>query len=200
MDAKTLAAAAGIDGALAMKWADPLTTAMDNFAVITPTRQAHFIAQIGHESGSFARLTENLNYSAEGLLKTWPSRFDKATASAAARNPERIANIVYGGRMGNVNPGDGWKYRGRGLIQLTGRENYRQAANSLGLELLVHPELLEHPGEAAMVAAWFWADRGLNTLADAGKLEAITRKINGGVNGLVDRQERYLRAARVLGV
>lgn len=200
MDARTLAAAANIDGALAMKWADPLTRAMDMFAILTPKRQAHFIAQVGHESGSFARLVENLNYSAEGLLKTWPARFDKASASAAARSPEQIANIVYGGRMGNVNAGDGWKYRGRGLIQLTGRENYRQAANALGLELLVHPELLERPGEAAIVAAWYWADRGLNTLADAGKLEAITRKINGGVNGLVDRQERYLLAAKVLGV
>lgn len=200
MDARTLAAAANIDGALAMKWADPLTRAMEMFAILTPRRQAHFIAQIGHESGSFARLTENLNYSAEGLLKTWPSRFDKVTASAAARNPERIANIVYGGRMGNINAGDGWKYRGRGLIQLTGRENYRQAANALGFELLVHPELLERPGEAATVAAWYWADRGLNTLADGDKLEAITRKINGGVNGLVDRQERYLLASRVLGV
>lgn len=200
MDAKTLARAANIDGALAMKWAEPLTAAMDMFAIVTPIRRAHFIAQIGHESGSFARLVENLNYSAEGLLRTWPSRFDKATASAAARNPERIANIVYGGRMGNTDPGDGWKYRGRGLIQLTGRENYRRAANATGLELLVHPELLEHTGEAATVAAWYWADRGLNPLADAGKLEAITRKINGGVNGLVDRQERYLVAARVLGV
>jgi putative chitinase len=200
MDAQTLAKAANIDGALALKWAEPLTRAMGYFAIVTPIRQAHFIAQIGHESGSFARLVENLNYSAEGLLKTWPARFDKGTAAWAARQPQRIANIVYGGRMGNINADDGWKYRGRGLIQLTGRENYRQAANALGIELLVHPELLEQPGEAATTAAWYWADRGLNTLADAGKLEAITRKINGGVNGLVDRQERYLLAARVLGV
>lgn len=200
MDAQTLAKAANIDGALALKWADPLTRAMGMFAITTPLRQAHFIAQVGHESGSFARLVENLNYSAEGLLKTWPSRFDKGTAKIMARSPERIANFVYGGRMGNVNAGDGWKYRGRGLIQLTGRENYRQASNALGVELLVHPELLEHPGEAALVAAWFWADRGLNTLADADKLEAITRKINGGINGLVERRERYLLAAKALGV
>lgn len=200
MDAKTLAAAANIDGALAMKWADPLTRAMQQYEINTPARQAHFLAQIGHESGSFARLVENLNYSAEGLLKTWPSRFDKASASAAARNPERIANIVYGNRMGNNAPGDGWKYRGRGLIQLTGRDNYRSAANALGVELLVHPELLERPGEAALTAGWYWSTRGLNELADDDRLEAITRKINGGVNGLVDRRERYLLAARVLGV
>lgn len=200
MDAQTLAKAANIDGALALKWADPLTRAMGMFAITTPLRQAHFIAQVGHESGSFARLVENLNYSVEGLLKTWPSRFDKASAALMARSPERIANFVYGGRMGNVNADDGWKYRGRGLIQLTGRENYRLASNALGIELLVHPELLEHPGEAALVAAWFWADRGLNTLADADKLEAITRKINGGINGLVERRERYLLAAKALGV
>lgn len=200
MDAKTLAAAAGIDGALALKWADPLTKAMSLFDINTPRRQAHFIAQVGHESGSFARLVENLNYSAEGLIKTWPSRFDADRAAWAARNPERIAGCVYGDRMGNTGPAEGWRFRGRGLIQLTGRSNYARAAGALALDLLAHPELLERQGEAALVAGWYWRDRGLNPLADVDNLDAITRKINGGLNGWADRQLRYSVAARALGV
>lgn len=200
MDAKTLAEAAGIDPALAAKWADPLTRAMTRFYIATPQRQAHFIAQIGHESASFARLTENLNYSAEALLKTWPKRFTKETAAAAARKPEAIAGIVYGDRMGNTSPAEGWRYRGRGLIQLTGKNNYRAAQNALGLQLLEHPELLEQTGEAALVAAWYWNANALNQLADQGGLVAITRKINGGENGLADRKARYAKAAKALGV
>ena len=115
-----------------------------------------------------------------------------------ARKPQLIASIVYGNRMGNTAPGDGWKYRGRGLIQITGKGNYRACGEALGLELVAEPELLEKPQHACMSAAWFWATNGLNTLADAGDLYQITQRINGGQNGATDRQALYTRALKVL--
>ena len=175
-----------------------LNTAMGKYGIVTRLRIAAFIAQIGHESGQLTRLVENLNYSAEGLMKTWPSRFDLVRATAAARKPEQIANIVYAGRMGNTEPGDGWKYRGRGLFQVTGRANYAACGEALGLDLINQPELLEQPKNACLSAAWFWATNGLNTLADADKFEAITRRINGGLNGQADRQALHARALKVL--
>lgn len=119
-------------------------------------------------------------------------------AIAVARKPEQIANIVYGNRMGNNALGDGWKYRGRGLIQITGKYNYSACGEALGLDLIAQPELLEKPQHACISAAWFWATNGLNTLADAGKFEAITQRINGGQNGAADRQALYYRALKVL--
>ena len=175
-----------------------LNVAMNKFAIVTRLRIAAFIAQVGHESGQLTRLVENLNYSAEGLMKTWPSRFDLVRATAAARKPEQIANIVYAGRMGNTEPGDGWKYRGRGLIQITGRANYAACGEALGLDLLSKPELLELPQHAAMSAAWFWSMKDLNTLADKGDFVKITRRINGGLNGQADRQGLYDKALKVL--
>lgn len=175
-----------------------LNVAMNKFAIVTRLRIAAFIAQIGHESGQLTRLVENLNYSAEGMMKTWPSRFDLVRATAAARKPEQIANIAYGGRMGNTAPGDGWKYRGRGLIQATGKTNYVACGEALGFDLINHPELLEQPQYAALSAAWFWSVNGLNTLADAGDLRKITQRINGGQNGAADRAELYARALKVL--
>ncbi|MGP5481154.1 glycoside hydrolase family 19 protein, partial [Pseudomonas helleri] len=112
--------------------------------------------------------------------------------------PEQIANNVYAGRMGNSAPGDGWKYRGRGLIQLTGKTNYRRCGEALGLDLLTQPELLEKPQHACMAAAWFWGSNGLNSLADKGDIETITQRINGGLTGLADRQAIYARALKVL--
>ena len=175
-----------------------LNTAMGKYGIVTRLRIAAFIAQVGHESGQLTRLVENLNYSAEGMMKTWPSRFDLVRATAAARKPEQIANIVYGGRMGNTAPGDGWKYRGRGLIQITGRTNYAACGEALGLDLLSKPELLELPQHAAMSAAWFWSMKGLNTLADQGQFVKITRRINGGLTGQTDRQALYDKALEVL--
>ena len=185
-------------GAKAGVFAPVLNTAMGKFGIVTPARMAAFIAQIGHESGQLTRLVENLNYSAEGLMKTWPSRFELPLATAAARKPERIANIAYSGRMGNTAPGDGWKYRARGLIQITGRDNYAACGEALGLDLLNSPERLEQPQYAAMSAAWFWHRAGLNTLADAGDFLLITKRINGGTNGLADRKALYDRALKVL--
>ena len=175
-----------------------LNTAMSRYQIVGSKRIAAFVAQVGHESGHLTRLVENLNYSADALRMTWPSRFDAGLASATARKPEQIANIAYGKRMGNTAPGDGWKYRGRGLIQITGKNNYRDCGDALGLDLIAQPELLEKPQHASMSAAWFWASRGLNTLADSGSFSKITQRINGGQNGAADRQALYARALKVL--
>ncbi|WP_321837821.1 glycoside hydrolase family 19 protein [Pseudomonas kulmbachensis] len=175
-----------------------LNTAMNHYQIVGLKRVAAFIAQVGHESGQLKCLVENLNYSADALRKTWPSRFDVELATAVARKPEHIANIAYGNRMGNTASGDGWKYRGRGLIQVTGKANYRACGETLGLDLITQPELLEKPQHACMSAAWFWASNGLNTLADAGKFDAITQRINGGHNGAADRQALYAMALKVL--
>ena len=175
-----------------------LNTAMSRYQIVGAKRIAAFLAQVGHESGHLTRLVENLNYTAAALRMTWPSRFDAGLASATARKPEQIANIAYGNRMGNTAPGEGWKYRGRGLIQITGKDNYRACGEALGLDLTAQPELLEKPQHACMSAAWFWATNGLNTSADAGKFDAITQRINGGQTGAADRQALYARALKVL--
>jgi putative chitinase len=177
-----------------------LNAAMAKYQITTPARVAAFIAQVGHESSQLTAVVENLNYSAQALQSTWPSRFSAEVANASARQPEKIANIAYASRMGNGAPGsgDGWKYRGRGLIQVTGRANYQKCGDALGLDLITKPELLQEPANAAMSAAWFWYANGLNALADAGDLQAITRKINGGLNGYADRAELYERALKVL--
>lgn len=182
-----------------------LNRAMARWKIDSPVRQAAFLAQVGHESGQLRRLVENLNYSAEALVRTWPSRFTEQNAGAYVRQPEKIANRVYGGRMGNgpEASGDGWRYRGRGLIQLTGRDNYRAASQALGLSLLENPELLEQPEHAAQSAAWWWATHGLNELADAGRFSDIGSIINTGQPGRVphgaaDRKALYDLAVRVL--
>ncbi|MFV3402887.1 glycoside hydrolase family 19 protein [Pseudomonas sp. NY15463] len=168
-------------------------------------RVAAFLAQIGHESGQLRNLVENLNYSAEALVRTWPSRFTPETAAAYARQPEKIANKVYGGRMGNgtESTGDGWRFKGRGLIQLTGRDNYRAAGQALGIPLEDQPELLEQAEHATQSAAWWWAKRGLNELADAGRIRDIGSIINTGQPGRVphgdaERKALYELALKVL--
>lgn len=182
-----------------------LNRAMLRWKIDSRVRTAAFLAQVGHESGQLRALSENLNYSAEALVRTWPSRFDAQTAQAYARQPEKIANRVYGGRMGNgpESSGDGWRYRGRGMIQLTGRANYRAAGQALGLPLEEQPELLEQPEHAVQSAAWWWAQHGLNELADAGRFKDIGSIINTGQpgrmpNGAAERQALYDIALRVL--
>lgn len=161
-------------------------------SLTTPLRRAHFMAQLAHETGGFKRLVENLNYSAEALQRTWPSRFDAAMAKAYARQPERIANRVYGGRLGNgpEASGDGWRYRGRGFIQLTGRDNYARYSHLVfGDDRLVRdPSQAAEPAVAMRIALAYWDANGLNTLADKDDLEGITRRINGGLIGLADRR------------
>ncbi|MNJ45804.1 Chitinase class I [compost metagenome] len=180
-----------------------LNRAMARYKIDSPVRVAAFLAQVGHESGQLRNLVENLNYSAEALVRTWPTRFTAASAAVCARQPEKIANIVYSGRMGNTCPGDGWRYRGRGLIQLTGRANYVAAGAGLALPLEDNPELLEQPEHAAMSAAWWWSTHGLNELADAGRFQDIGSVINTGKPGRVphgaaERKALYDRALKVL--
>jgi putative chitinase len=183
-----------------LKWEEPLQAAFDKYDINTPKRQAAFIGQCAHESGNFKTLEENLNYSAEGLMKTWPSRFPtKEIADQYARQPAKIAGKVYNGRLGNTNEEEAAKYLGRGLIQLTGKENYERCGSAIGVDLLADPALLLDPRYAAMSAGWFWNKKGLNELADAQEHGQITKRINGGLIGLDDRIAKSTKALAVLG-
>jgi putative chitinase len=200
-------------GLIAGVFVSALNAAMSRYAINTPPRMAAFIAQAGHESAQFTRMVENLNYSAQGLASTWPGRFaidraatppqPNALALSLARMPEAIANAVYGGRMGNTLPGDGWRYRGRGLLQNTGKDNYRLCGAAIGLPLIDEPDLLLEPGPAAMAAGWFWSANRLNALADTGNIGDIGSIINTGRRGNVpagadERKALYQRALKVL--
>jgi len=189
-----------------------LGTAMARFRITSPVRQAAFIAQCGHESQHLTKLSESLYYKdpvrVAGIFKTGfdsnrNGRADPAEiedAKGYLRSSEKMANRVYANRMGNGSEasGDGYRYRGRGLIQITGRDNYRLCGLALDLPLLDRPELLEQPEYAALSAAWYWWDRGLNDLADAGLFDGISRKVNGGDVGLADRRELWAKAKAVL--
>lgn len=185
----------------AERWLEPLNAALARWEINTPDRVAMFLAQCGHESGGFRRLTENLNYTAAQLLRTWPNRFTADDAAAMALQAEKIAERAYGGRMGNAaeGGGDGWRFRGRGVIQLTGRENYRLAGQALGIDATGSPEQLAEPAVAAQVAGWYWATNGCNALADAGDYAGITRRINGGMNGWDDRVRWLAKVRSILG-
>jgi putative chitinase len=184
-------------------WSRELQNAVP-FGVNTAPRWAAFIAQVAHESAQFTRLVEGLSYSVRGLMTTWPKRFPtEKVAQPYARNPEKLANFVYGNRLGNGPPesGDGWRYRGRGLIQVTGKANYAQVGEALGLPLIAQPAMLERPTDAVRSAAWYWQRHGLNEMADAGSFEAfeaITRRINGGLTGLPDRVTLWHKAQEAL--
>jgi len=180
---------------------EPLNKAMERFEINNPQRIAMFLAQIGHESGGLKHVKENLNYKASTLLKVFPKYFrDKDPADYAGKQ-EKIANLVYSSRMGNGNEdsGDGYKYRGRGLIQLTGHDNYNSFANSMGMGIDETVSYLETPEGAAMSAAWFWNSRKLNTVADAGDVVKATKLINGGTIGLEERTELYEEALEIFG-
>lgn len=167
----------------------------------TVDRMAGFLAQAAHESAQFKLVRENLNYSAEGLLRTFPKYFKTAADAAAyARQPVKIGNRVYANRMGNGNEasGDGYKFRGRGFFQITGKENYTNCGKDLGLDLLVTPESLERTVAATESALWFWKTKNLNRFADANDIRGMTKAINGGYNGLDERTYYYLRAKKVL--
>jgi putative chitinase len=182
------------------KWLGPLEEAFAKYDISTPQRQASFIGQCSHESANFKVLQENLNYSAEGLMKTWPSRFPtKEIADQYARQPAKIAGKVYNGRLGNTSEEEAAKYLGRGLIQLTGKENYEHCGSSIGVDLLNNPDLLSDSKYAALSAGWFWGKRGLNSLADASDIETMTKRINGGLIGLDDRKAKIAKALSVLG-
>lgn len=184
----------------------PLCEAMGKYSIDTPARQAAFLAQLAHESAELRRTQENLNYSWERLRKVFPRYFrTDAEAQAYDRQPERIANRVYANRMlnGDEASGDGWRFRGRGPIQVTGRENYRKSGQALGINLESDPDRLLDAATGCLAAAWYWHSRGLNSLADADAEEAfreITRRINGGFIGLQERIQFWERARQSLGL
>ena len=192
------------------KWLDAVVKTCAEFEINTPERVAAFIAQTAHESGGYTMLVENLNYSDTTMAAVWPNRFavlgaDKkpikengknvpnAFAKALHRKPEAIANTVYSNRMGNgtIESGDGWKHRGMGLKQLTGKDNHKRCGDSLGVDFVSEPSLLLEPKWAAMSAGWFWSTNKLEVFADNDDLEGQTKKINGGLIGIDDRKKRY---------
>lgn len=172
-------------------WPEALAEAMPKWDINTVKRAEMFLAQCCHESAGLTRFTENLNYSAEGLMRTWPSRFPNLEAALPySRDPVKLANHVYANRLGNGNEasGDGAKYIGRGAIQLTGRTNYTRAATAIGYPVDRYPTDLVLPRYGAPAACWFWQSNGLNELADKGAFALITKRINGGMTGQPDRE------------
>ena len=194
--------AAGVSADLASRWFPHIDAAMKEFGIMSAPDQAMFIAQVGHESGGFKQVVESLNYTPQALRSTFGKRVTSQQANELGRtsahpaNQQAIANLVYGGRMGNKYAGDGWEYRGRGLIQITGLDNYRACGAGLKIDLVAKPELLESDQHAARSAAWFFASNGC--LKYSGDIEKVTRIINGGTNGLDDRKARYSKALAVL--
>lgn len=179
------------------RWYVPLCEILPEYGIVTKNRVAGWLSQCGHESGDFQALVENLNYGAPGLLSTFPKYFPtKQLAESYQRNPEKIANRVYGGRMGNgpEPTGEGWEFRGRGILQITGKENYRNCSKALyGDEniLMETPKLLAEMDGAIRSACWYWNSRNINADADRGDVLAMTKKVNGGTKGLDDRQRRW---------
>lgn len=175
------------------QFVESMTKLLPNYKINTLPRIAAFIAQCGHESAGFSRLTENLNYSMQGLMSTWPKRFNTSNAAAYARQPEKIANKVYADRLGNgpESSGDGWRYKGVGLIQLTGKANYQEFAKFKGISLEDAVQYLKTIDGAVESACWFWNRASLNELADAMDIKAMTKKINGGYIGLEEREKLF---------
>ncbi|MBF9839934.1 glycoside hydrolase family 19 protein [Enterobacter hormaechei] len=207
MDIKQFQRAAGISDVLATRWYLHITAAMKEFGIEAPAHQAMFIAQVGHESRGFSRLVESMDYSIAGLADfVRYGRLTQGQANALGRRSyervlpiERqraIANLVYSKRMGNNGPTDGWFYRGRGLIQITGLNNYRDCGNGLKVDLVQKPELLAQDEYAARSAAWFFSTKGC--MKYTGDLVRVTQIINGGQNGIDDRRARYITASKVL--
>ncbi len=181
---------------LADKWVVALNDTCEEFGIDTPHRIAGFISNVAHESAGFKFVSENLNYSAASLMRVWSSRFPTLEiAQRYAMNPEKIANRAYADRMGNGDEasGDGWKYRGRGLIQLTGKNNYVAYSMACDNEALQYPDIVAEPKYAAESAGWFWNVNRLNALADAQDVVGMCKRINGGLNGLDDRQMKYAK-------
>lgn len=179
-----------------------LAMAFVRFQINTPDRQASFLAQIGHESANLTRLSENLVYRTPArVMAVWPSRFPTLASTAPyIGNAPALANKVYANRMGNGDEasGDGWKYRGRGLIMITGRDNYDKCGAACGYDLVKNPMFLDSPALACLSAGWFWSSRGLNEIADTRDQERVTRRVNGGTHGLAERIAMYELAKRVL--
>ena len=189
-------------------WYDALCELLPKYKITTERRVAHFLSQCAHESAGFKRLEENLNYSAKALRAVFGRYFGeppKRDADEYHRKPEMIANYVYMDefrkyKMGNTEEGDGWKFRGRGLKQLTGRNNYTRFGESIGMTAAEAAEYVATPAGAIESACWFWDTNNLNEIADTDDVKRMTKKINGGSIGLEDRQKRYIHAMKVLGM
>lgn len=183
------------------KYVGPLKIAFLKYNIDTINRQAAFLAQCAHESANFSATVENLNYSKESLVKVWPKHFPTLEFAAAYhRQPEKIANRAYRNRMGNGDEasGDGWRYRGRGLIQLTGKNNYEAYGKAVAIDFVKEPELMDKPVNHVLSAAWFWETNGLNAFADKEDIVGMTKRINGGTHGLQDRLSKYDKIKKVL--
>jgi putative chitinase len=183
------------------KYVEGFNETFEHFEIDTPERMAMFIAQTAHESGNFATTEENLNYSAKGLNGIFKKYFPTLESAASyERKPQMIANKVYGGRMGNgpEASGEGYKYRGRGIIQLTGKDNYRNCGKALGMDLLADPDSVAKNPVAVLSAGWFWNTRKLNEWADKEDVVTVTKKINGGTIGLADRTAHFHHILEVL--
>lgn len=187
-------------------WHKAMANILPKYKIDTPERVAAFLAQCGHESGNFTVLEENLNYSAQALQKTWPKRFDAKLAAQVARQPQRIAEIAYGGRMGNTQPNDGWNFRGQGVIQLTGRTNFTNFGMTLNKSAEQVVSYVKTKDGAIEAACWYWKVNNLNKWVDAGDFDGLSDAINigrktakiGDAHGYADRKERYDNALAVL--
>ena len=183
------------------QWVDALNETFVRFDIMNPLRKAAFIGQASHESGNFKMLEEDLRYRAETLMRVWPKRFPTLEfAKQYEKNPRKIANSVYSNRMGNRDEasGDGYRFRGRGLFQLTGHSNYFHAGKALGEDFVMNPDLVATPMFAALTAGFFWNTHKLNQYADARDYVTMTKKINGGTIGLADRQKHIAHALEVI--
>lgn len=183
------------------EWHTALSSILPEYDIWTPERVAHFMAQTAHESGNYSTLTENLNYRAETMRKVFPKYFpNQALAESCVGHPDKLANKVYGNRMGNGNEasGDGYRFRGRGLIQLTGRDNYTRFAESIEMDVNEVPNYLETFEGAVQGACWYWEANNLNRYADDNDIVTLTKRINGGTIGLDDRKLRHEKAVKIL--
>lgn len=182
-------------------WVDPLNETFERFGIVTHNQQAMFIGQCSHECGNFRLLEENLNYKAATLMKLWPRRFPTLEkANEYSGNPRKIANSVYSSRMGNRDEasGDGFRFRGRGIIQLTGHSSYFHCGKALGVDFVANPDLVSSPKYAALSGGWFWSTHNLNSPADGLDYVKVTKIINGGQIGLDDRIKHVQQALAVL--
>jgi putative chitinase len=196
-----VAVACGSTQLRAAQWTAALQTACNRFDLDTGMRVAAFLANVGVESGRLTAVVENMNYSAEGLVSTFPDHFTEAEAQACAHQPPRIANRVYANRNGNGDEasGDGWTYRGRALLQISGRRNYQLCGLGIGLDLVNYPEQLEQPANAALAAGWYWASRKLNTYADGGQFLQVCKTINLGSAGAPGTPGSYSQRLALYG-
>ena len=206
LTASSFQRATGVSNSLRDTWYPHIAASLSAFQISTPLRQAHFLAQTGHESAGFLKVEEGLNYSENALTAKFGKRITAEQARAYGRNAmhpanqKMIASIIYANRNGNgdVNSGDGYRYRGRGLIQITGKANYEALVKQLGADVVANPDLLLGYRFAAMSAAAWWKNHGLNELADSDDVTRITRIINGGTNGLDDRKSRLSKSKGIL--